>query len=82
MKVMEGKKKELLRTAERFLTTVYKDDIIAIATIVTAVAEDDVDTVVDFLKEIEKFTGKLRVELTLAQSLQESEKNENLKQDD
>lgn len=79
---MKEKKKELLRTAERFLTTVYKDDIIAIATIVTAVAEDDVETVVDFLKEIEKFTGKLRDELTLAQSLQEGKENENLKQND
>lgn len=59
--------KEECKEASRFLQQVFQGDIIMIATIVTAEANNDCETLRNILLRIESATGKMIVALKKAE---------------
>lgn len=52
-----------MRSAVKFLCHVYQDDFSAVATIVTAEADGDVDVIESYLNSVESYCVKLKAEI-------------------
>jgi hypothetical protein len=59
--------KEECKEASRFLQRVFQDDIVMLATIITAEANNDCETLRNILLRIQSVTGKMIVALKKAE---------------